>query len=177
MTATTHLAEFTAANGALIYIRFLTRDDGELLFDLFNRLSPNSRYQRFHVPRADVTEEEIRSQLPFYLSVDGVNHVALVAIAPEAEREVAAGVARFRRKPGAEEAEAAVVVADAWQRQGVGRDLLERLCEVAQAAGVRRLVAWVQASNRSALQLVASLGRRTEHHPEHGEDYLVMFLE
>jgi RimJ/RimL family protein N-acetyltransferase len=58
-------------------------------------------------------------------------------------------VARFDRlAPGADAAEVAFVVADAWQQHGLATDLLHRLVASARALGITRLVADTLASNR-----------------------------
>lgn len=171
-----YLEPILARNGQIVQVRFLEAQDGELLVDLFRRLSPTTRYKRFHVPVENFTAEEIAEQLPHYTNVDRSNHVALVALVSEEDGEAAIGVARFQRRPGVEEAEAAVVVRDDWQRQGIGAMLLDRLIAVALSAGIKRFCAWIQGNNRPAMCLVAGLRMKTTHHPDHGEDYIVMHL-
>lgn len=171
-----YLEPILTRNGQAVQVRFLEVQDGDLLVDLFCRLSPATRYMRFHVPVVNITPEEIAEQLPQYTNVDRSNHVALLASVNGDGGETAIGVARFQRRPGAEEAEAAVVVCDDWQRHGVGAALLERLIQVALSAGVKRFCAWIQGSNRAAMRLVAGLRMKTTHHPGHGEDYIVMHL-
>ncbi len=165
-----------AKNGRQIRVRFLTPADGDLLLDLFFCLSPETRYQRFHVA-ADVSAEEARLELPRYLDVDQENHVALLALVEEKGRERAVAVARFQREPGSEEAEGAVVVRDDWQRQGIGSGLFTPMLSVARQVGIKRFVAWVQGNNRLALRLVSNLGLPTEHSASHGEDFIVIHLD
>jgi acetyltransferase len=55
-------------------------------------------------------------------------------------------------------AEFALVVADAWQGQGLGRRLLERLLERAAEAGVRKLNGFVLADNAPMRALAARFG-------------------
>lgn len=162
--------------GHQLQVRFLTRNDGDLLVELFRHLSPETRYQRFHIPVDDLSPEEIAAQLPNFTSVDRQNHVALIAVQVAGEQERPIGVARFRRRPGAEEAEVAVVVRDDWQRQGVGTALLERLAGVARELGIRRFVAWIQASNRAVLNLLARLKLPTETHTSLGAVQLIIQL-
>jgi acetyltransferase len=50
---------------------------------------------------------------------------------PAEAREILA-VARIMKQPGTKEAEFAVLVADRWQRQGLGRELLRHLIEIAR---------------------------------------------
>lgn len=62
--------------------------------------------------------------------------------------------------------EMAVVVADAWQRRGLGQRLLGRLHEDALALGLQRLEAEVLADNRPMLALMRGAGYRLMPHPE-----------
>lgn len=159
-----------------VHVRFLTPDDGALLVDLVKRLSPESRYHRFHVPMEFHSDEDLWARLPPYLAVDRENHVALVALVQEEGREAAVGVARFARQPGEEEAELAVVVRDDWQRLGVGRHLVMQSIEVAQALGIARLSAWVQPNNQQALRLAAALPYRAEYRFGGGESHVVLYI-
>ena len=175
------MADFTTLPAILaapgeVHVRFLTPADGELLVDLMTRLSPESLYRRFHLADAEMTREEAYELLPAFLAVDGRDHVALLATVVEDGVEQAIGVARFKRDPGNPDAEAAVVVRDDWQRQGVGSTLLRQLAKAARAVGVQRFTAWVQGSNRAALGLIATIDAAVSHHPQGGEDLVIVNL-
>ncbi len=167
----------TAKNGQQLRVRYLTPEDGDLLVNFVVRLSPQTRYQRFHVSMEGAPLEEIHRRLPPFLDVDQVDSVALVALhdGPKGERIVA--VARFRRLPGASEAENAVVVRDDWHRQGVGSALMGQLIQAARALGIVRFTAMIQAGNRAVHQMLKAVNIPYTSHIEHGEDYIVMFLE
>ena len=167
----------SAKNGQTVRVRYLTPDDGSLLVDLVRRLSPASRYQRFHVSMEDVPMEEILRRLPPFLDVDGVNSVALIALMDDPDGEQAIGVARFRRRPGEQEAEAAVVVRDDWHRQGIGSALMLQLVDAALALGIMRFTAMLQAGNRAVHAMIKAAGIPYDSHIDHGEDYIVMHLE
>ena len=66
-------------------------------------------------------------------------------------------MARFVRTAPAE-AEPAVVVADAWQRRGIGTALLDALADRAREEGVERFRALVLAQNTEAIALLERLG-------------------
>lgn len=166
-----------ACSRGAVQVRFLERSDGDLLLDLVQRLSPESRYHRFHVPMNFVSEEELRAQLPPYLDIDRTDHVALIALAEEEGKDVAIAVVRFKREPQADEAELAVVVRDDWQHQGIGAQLVAQGVAVARCLGIKRLIAWVQGTNRAAQRLVARLPYRIEHHPQRGEDYIILHID
>jgi GNAT superfamily N-acetyltransferase len=161
-----------------VHVRLLQPDDGERLIDLFRRLSPESRYYRFHVPVTTVADEELVAQLPTYLDVDDRNHVALAGVVDEEDRgKTIIAVARFRRQDDSNRAEVAIVVRDDWQGYGVGRELIAQAVEAARAVGIKELIAWVHYTNRTAQYLMSRLPYRFEHHPEQGEDYVVVHLD
>lgn len=170
-------ATIVAKNGQQVHVRYLTPADGDLLVNLVRKLSRESRYQRFHVSMDDMPMEEIYRRLPPFLDVDGRNSVALLALVDEPLGEHAIAVARLRRRPGETEAEAAVVVRDDWQRQGIGAALMRQLVALALDLGINRFTAMIQAGNHAVHAMIKALGLRYDSHIDHAEDYLVIYLE
>jgi RimJ/RimL family protein N-acetyltransferase len=122
-------------DGTLVTIRAIRPDDLEGMRRAFDGLSLETRYLRFHAHMNDLSQ-----QAWHYLThVDGQDHLALVARV--ASRIV--GVARFIRLEEAQDgAEIAFVVADDFQRRGLGRLLRGALLVEAQRRGIR----WFQAT-------------------------------
>ena len=112
---------------------------------LFSRLSAESIYRRFFSP---VPRVEQFTRLVF--RVDGHDRAAVAAVA---DGEVV-GVAQYSRTPGASDAELAIMVADAWQRQGLGTRLVAALAERGAAEGIERFEVDVQGDNYGALRLL-----------------------
>src|SRR5437764_6711202 len=119
--------------------------DRELLRRMFYRLSPESVYRRFFSPvfRPD----------QFSASVLRVDHHDREAIAAVEGGEII-GVAEYARVAGCRRADLAVVVADAWQRQGLGTRLVAALSERARAEGITAFAVDVQGDNFGALKLL-----------------------
>ena len=135
-------------------------DDAPLFCRLWDRLSPETVYRRFHAPLRRPPAEAHR-----LVEVDHDLREALVAVIGG---EVV-GVARYDRSPADPgTADVAVVVEDAWQGVGVGRQLLGELTELAARRGVRRLTADVQADNDRMVGLVRRLLPGAVLTPEHG---------
>ncbi len=111
---------------------------------MFCRLSPESGYRRFFSPisRSDVFRASI-------LRVDRYDRQAIAAV----EGGEIVGVAQYARLPGAKEAILAIVVADAWQRQGLGVRLIAALAERAIEEGIDSFSVEVQGDNFGALRL------------------------
>jgi RimJ/RimL family protein N-acetyltransferase len=146
------------ADGSTVLIRPIAPSDKQELQDGLRRLSDRTVQQRFLVPKVRFTKAELR----YLTEVDGHDHVALVA---ESERwpQMIVAVARYVRLDGdPDTAEAAIVVADALQGQGLGTLLAERLADAAIAHGVRRFTAEMLGDNRPAQRLMALLQRRLQ---------------
>ena len=135
-------------------------DDAPLFCRLWDRLSPETVYRRFHAPLRRPPAEAHR-----LVEVDHDLREALVAVVGG---EVI-GVARYDRSPAdPASADVAVVVEDAWQGVGVGRHLLAELTELAARRGVRTLTADVQADNGRMVGLVRRLLPGAVLTPAHG---------
>jgi GNAT superfamily N-acetyltransferase/nucleotide-binding universal stress UspA family protein len=141
-------------DGTRISIRPIRPEDREPLARGFERLSPESRYRRFFTPLEHLSEQ----QLDYLTQVDHHDHEALVAV--EESTGEGLGVARFVRVSDYV-AEPAIVVADEWQRRGVGGQLLEALGQRAREEGVRQFVAPVLAQNTPAIEAFERLGEVT----------------
>jgi acetyltransferase len=144
-------AEVRLADDSRVTIRSIEPADAPLLVAGFAELSEESRYRRFFTPKRELDD----GQLAYLTRVDHHDHEALVAV--DATGGSCVGVARFVRVAG-EAAEPAVVVADRWQRLGLGSALLERLTERARAEGVARFCGVVLAENEEAMGLLERLG-------------------
>ena len=143
------MMEIQAAGAGYVGLARLEKTDGEQLRRFFFRLSPETLYRRFHSPivRPEQTHPER------LLDIDHHDREAVVAVLDD---EIV-GVARYARRPGAETAEVAVVVADGWQRQGLATRMCGVLGELAATAGVRQFNLNMQADNRAVLRLVRRL--------------------
>lgn len=140
---------FALADGTPIDIRELHPSDGPGVRAWFRTLSPEARYQRFGAPVSDLTDAHWR----YLTRVDGISHVALVALHDDAY----IGVARLIVLDDAgESAEVAFLVDDAWQRRGLGSLLRDRLLDAARARALDRLYAWVLPGNVAIRKLLAS---------------------
>ena len=109
------------------------RSSAEMLASV-DRTAGESLRRRFFVSKRGFSEKE----KAFFLNVDFVNHVALVAAINESNRPAIVGGGRdVLTEPG--KAEVAFVVIDAYQ--GVGAMLMRPLASLARAAGLDELAA------------------------------------
>jgi RimJ/RimL family protein N-acetyltransferase len=140
-------------DGRRVEIRALKPDDREGLVAAVGRTSDQSLYRRFFGAKRDFSEREIA----FFLNVDFVNHVALVAVLEEDGRPVIIAGGRYVVvQPG--KAEVAFAVVDRYQGQGIGAALLRHLTAIARAAGLKELIAEVLPENTAMLKVFEKSG-------------------
>jgi len=140
--AATYSTVLTLRDGRTIEIRALRPADRDDLMAAVGRTSGDSLYRRFFSPRRRFTETEVT----FFVDVDFVNHVALVAVTQEGGRSVIIGTGRYIVvKPG--QAEVAFAVMDDYQGHGIGSALVQHLVAIARGAGLQELIADVLPEN------------------------------
>ena len=142
-------------DGRRVEIRALRPDDRAELLAAIGRTSTQSLFRRFFAAKRGFTDQEIE----FFLHVDFINHVALVAVMEEDGRPAIVGGGRYivlqPRK-----AEVAFAVIDRYQGQGIGTALMRRLAEIARAAGLRELIAEILPENIPMLKVFEKSGLR-----------------
>jgi GNAT superfamily N-acetyltransferase len=144
-------------DGTPVLIRPIRADDRTALADGFRRLSPESRYLRFHHLASSLSER----QLKFFTEVDHRDHEALVALDLDADEDPGMGVARYLRlKDEPQVAEAAITVLDEYQGRGVGTLLLAVLVGEARDNGITVFRNYVLAENAPMLEIFHQLGAR-----------------
>jgi acetyltransferase len=144
--------EIAIAGGARLPVRPMRPEDADLEARFFQGLSERSRYQRFMQHLQSLPP----GMLARFTQLDYDRELALVALDPQRRRFIAVG--RYSPTDDGTTAEFALTVADEWQGKGIGRALLERLCECARDAGYSALYGYILDANREMLDLAARLG-------------------
>jgi acetyl coenzyme A synthetase (ADP forming)-like protein len=145
--------------GTTLRLRAPTAADEPALVEFLGGLSEESLYYRFHgYPTLDEGLVE-----PF---VDPDWHERGHLIGELAGQVIALASYVRLRDPAA--AEVAFVVADAFQRRGIGTRLLEQLAERAAAVGIERFVAEVLAENSQMLRVFEAVGFESKRTLESG---------
>jgi RimJ/RimL family protein N-acetyltransferase len=158
-------------NGEWIEIRTLKPQDRDDLIAAVDRTSSESLYRRFFAVRRQFSETEES----FYLNIDFVSHVALVALAEENGQQRIVGGGRYVvGEPG--QAEIAFTVVDKYQGRGLGAALLRHLAVIARQAGLHELVAYVLPDNRAMLKVFEKSGLRYTTKREAGSIYVKLGL-
>src|SRR5215475_14697243 len=150
----------TLRNGDRIEIRALRPGDRTDLLAAVERTSAQSLYRRFFGAKRSFTEQEIA----FFVNVDFVKHVALVALPREGL--IIGGGRYVVFEPG--RAEVAFAVVDDYQGQGIGQALMRHLVTIARDAGLAELTAEVLASNAAMLKVFERSGLPFDTRSESG---------
>jgi acetyltransferase len=146
----------------LVTLRPLRPDDADIEFEFVSGLSPATRQNRLLGGARAITREYIEE----LTRVDFSRDMALAATVMIDDRETLIGVARYARDKDGSAAEFAIVVADAWQGRGIGRQLMDELIAAARGHGLGRLYGDILALNQPMLRLLRKLGFRLERNPD-----------
>ena len=151
--ATDYTARELLRDGSPIEIRALRHEDEADMLAAIEQTSVQSLQRRFFVIKRRFSEKE----RAYFMDIDFKNHVAIVALAGEADRKVIVGGGRYIVfEPG--RAEMAFVVIDAWQGRGVGSVLMRHLIKIANDAGLKELTAEVLPENKAMIKVFGKFG-------------------
>jgi acetyltransferase len=144
-------------------VRPIHPDDAQMLQDLVQGLSPESRYMRFVSSLTELPP----SMLARFTLIDYDREMALVAVFKErradadgeiAETERLIGVSRYITNPDQTSCEFSLVVADDYNGKGLGSRLMQSIMDVAREKGLTEIDGLVLAKNASMLKLMRGLG-------------------
>uniref|UniRef100_UPI00334094A1 bifunctional acetate--CoA ligase family protein/GNAT family N-acetyltransferase n=1 Tax=Castellaniella defragrans TaxID=75697 RepID=UPI00334094A1 len=146
-------------------LRPIRPEDAVLLQEFIRGLSDESRYMRF----VSMLRELTPRMLARYTRIDYDRELALVATIqvsnPENRgllRERIIGFSHYLRNADGQGAEYALVIADDWQRRGLGQELMRGLIRAARRQGLGYIDGVVLATNRPMLGLMTHLGFRND---------------
>jgi GNAT superfamily N-acetyltransferase len=152
LNASYYLANETLPNGLRLLIR-ATEPHDDLAGAVQRQTTPESFFYRFLRPKHYLTDNEIAS----LVKCDFVSQVGLIGLVRHNLRMAIVAGARYWIT-GPDEAEIAFMVADDYQKQGIGTAMLNHLCSIARQAGLKRLYALAIADNEGAPRLLKKVG-------------------
>jgi GNAT superfamily N-acetyltransferase len=151
--AASYSATETLRDGRTVEIRAQRSQDREGMQAAIARSSSGSLYRRFFSARREFSEKET----DYFLDIDFVNHLALVAVANDAGQPTIVGGGRYVVvRPG--RAEVAFAIVDAYQGLGIGTALMRHLAALGREAGLRELIAEVLSENAPMLNVFERSG-------------------
>ncbi len=165
---TQYIKTILLKNGATALLRPILAEDEPLEAELFDYLSENTIYFRFFGYRPKLTHD----LLTRFTHIDYDREMAIVAEVEVAGKKRLAGVVRIIADAWNEAAEYAIVVADDFQGQGLGKALTSYILEIAKERGIQKVFASVLAINQRMLNMFKSRGFDLQR-----EDFQTFYVE
>jgi acetyltransferase len=154
-----YVQPWTMRDGTPVIIRPIRPEDEPIMVHFHQMLSDRSVYMRFFSPlklQQRISHERL-SRISF---IDYDREMALVVERKHpttGEREIIA-VGRLTKQRLKNEAEFAVLVADEYQAQGVGTELMNRLIQIGKDEKVERIIGYTLPDNVGMIGVVEKLG-------------------
>ncbi|MEO8287665.1 MAG: bifunctional acetate--CoA ligase family protein/GNAT family N-acetyltransferase [Chloroflexota bacterium] len=154
-----YVQQWTAKDGTPLMIRPIRPEDEPLIVKFHEKLSEQTVYRRYfeHLHLSDRIKHERLTRICFN---DYDREIALVAEYEDpttGEREIV-GVARLSRSRTANNAEFAVLVADEYQRRGIGTEMLRRLVQIGRDEKLRSITGEILRDNYGMVHASRNVG-------------------
>jgi acetyltransferase len=156
---TQYVTQWTLPDNQQITIRPIGPEDEPMLVGFHEKLSDRSvLFRYFHA--MNLGQRVSHERLIRVCFNDYDRELALVAEGkhPETGERFILGVGRLSKQPGGRDAEFAIVVGDAWQKLGLGTQLLTLLVDVARAEKIARVSATIMGENKEMQHVAEKLG-------------------
>lgn len=156
---TQYVEAWKLEDGTPVTIRPIRPEDEPLMVNFHKSISEESVRFRY-LSHVAIEERITHDRLAQMCFIDYDRAMALVVDKPasDGEERQILGVGRMTRRVDTKDAEFAIVVSDAYQRLGIGSELLQRLVTIARAEGLQRLVAELLPDNHAMIKLTKELG-------------------
>ena len=148
------VSDWMLEDGTPVKIRPMKPEDEPLVADFLAACSDETIYFRYFRRIRTWTHD----MLIRFTQNDYDRELGLMAVGAPPGPEVMMGVSRLVTTSDRQDAEFALIVADAWHGKGLGSKLMERLIQVAREMGVKRLKGDVLSGNHPMLALMSKLG-------------------
>jgi acetyltransferase len=161
---TRYVSDWTMKDGTRVTIRPIRPEDEPVMVHFHETLSDRSVYFRyFHMMNLEQRVRHERLMRTCFIDYD--REMAFVAERrnPETGAPEILGVSRMTKVHWTNEAEVAVVVSDAWQGRGLGKELMASLLLFGADEKLERLTADMLPENRSVMRVCEKLGFTLRH--------------
>jgi len=151
-------------DGTPVTIRPIRPEDEPLMVHFHETLSAESVYHRYF-SQLKIDERIAHERLTRICFNDYDREIALVAESndPKTGRRAILGIGRLSKVRNLNEAEFALLISDACQRQGLGSELLRHLIQIGRDEKLTRLTAVILADNHAMLHLSRKAGFKVQH--------------
>ena len=138
-------------NGQAVRLRAIRPEDEPMEAAMFDCLSKQTVYRRFfsNFPKPN------HATLTRFTNIDYDREVAIIAEITEGAAKKMIGVVRLMGDAWQERAEYAIVVADAWQGQGLGSQMTDFILAIAKDRGIKTVYAEVLEQNKTMNHLLS----------------------
>jgi acetyltransferase len=160
---------WTLDDGTKLSLRHIVPGDAVKEQAFIRKLSTQSRYFRFH----GTIKELSKNDLEEFTHPDPLDTEALIILYNGGKIEEEVGVARFIIDRDNVSCEFAIVVADEWQKRGLGARLMKALIKHAQSRGIKRIYGSVMDDNAGMRQFTKGLGFAETTDPDDNSVVLV----
>jgi len=160
---------WTLADGSKLTLRHITAADAAREQAFVHGLSAESSYLRFHGTIKDLSKKDLKK----FTEPDSRNAVALIVLHSGEKGEEEIGVARYVIDSDRMNCEFAIVVADAWQKRGIGTRLMKALISHLQASGIKQISGSVIKSNSTMRKFMKQMGFAETNIPDDPANLLV----
>jgi GNAT superfamily N-acetyltransferase len=152
-------ALFRSTRGRLIAARPVAPSDADMIGELLAGLSAQSLFLRYCMPMQRMAPETLAREIARLGQAHSARRLSVVALAGVGGVEQVIAVAELARDAGnLDAAEIALVVADAYQREGIGSALCAYLVAAARRQGLATLRALALTENVAIRRMVARGG-------------------
>lgn len=160
-------------SGKEVLLRPVKLSDEPLLKEFFYSLSDQSMFKRFMSTRLDMPHERLQD----FVVVDHTQELVLLCVDHRHEKETILGLAQYAIDERNHTAEAAFVVSDRYQNQGIGHELLSYLTQLARKNGLLGFTAEVLVGNAPMVNLFEKMGFDMQKRIEDGIFELKMMFK
>jgi len=154
-----YVAPWTMKDGTQVVIRPISAEDEMLMRGFHTSLSDKTVYMRYLSPMM-LSMRITHERLARMTHNDYDREIALVVEGNNEEGEKAIfGVARLSKLRGTdEEARFTMLISDAYQSQGLGKELLTRIIKIGRDEKIKRIIALMSPENEAMKKLCRRVG-------------------
>ncbi|PKN92688.1 MAG: acetyl CoA synthetase subunit alpha [Chloroflexi bacterium HGW-Chloroflexi-6] len=153
-----YVGKWVMKDGREVVIRPIRAEDEPMMRKFHEALSDRTVYLRYLSPMV-LSERVTHERLARMTHNDYDREIALVVEGDENGEKAVFGVARLSKFRGEnDEARFTMLVNDKFQGQGLGKELLKRLLDVARTEKIKRVIAIISPENEAIQKLCRDLG-------------------
>lgn len=164
--------KYLGRNNFSYEIRTIQQNDKEKLLSFFNKLSPESRYLRF----AHAISKLSNLFMEDVLDLDYKKEMAFVAyFLNDSNTEEIIGISRYV-SINESSCEFSISLADAYTKQGIGKNLMHHLINHASNQGLKTMIGYVLKINSKMLSFIKKIGFK-ENQDQSNPEFLLVSLK